>query len=79
MLQLLHGQSTGVERLFIRAASCIIIEMLAQYPELARKYILSSIIGPLAQTTYYQGTCCELVSIFGSYVKGSKANVWVEF
>ncbi|XP_078383567.1 transport and Golgi organization protein 6 homolog [Oculina patagonica] len=51
VLQLLHGQSTGVGRLFIRAASCIIMEMLSQYTEMAQKYVLSSIIGPLAKTT----------------------------
>lgn len=51
MLQLLHGQSAGVGRLFIRAGSSIIKEMLAQYPELAQKYILSPMLEPLAKTT----------------------------
>ena len=51
MLELLHGQNAGVGRLFIRAASSIIREMLAQYPELAQKYILSLMLEPLAKTT----------------------------
>lgn len=51
MLELLHRQNAGVGRLFIRAASSIIREMLAQYPELAQKYILSLILEPLAKTT----------------------------
>ena len=51
MLELLHGQNAGVGRLFIRAASSIIREMLAQYPELAQNYILSLMLEPLAKTT----------------------------
>ena len=51
VLELLHGQNAGVGRLFIRAASSIIREMLAQYPELAQKYILSLMLEPLAKTT----------------------------
>lgn len=51
MLQLLGGETKGVRKLFARAASAIIKEMLRQYPELAQKYVLSPIIEPLAQTT----------------------------
>lgn len=55
VLQLLRGETTGVGRLFARAASAIIKEMLRQYPELAQKYVLSPIIEPLAQTTENPG------------------------
>ena len=57
VIQLLHGQSGGVGRLYIRTASSVIMEMLIQYPELAQKYVLSPIIRPLAQTTERQGSC----------------------
>lgn len=51
VLQLLRGETKGVGKLFARATSTIIKEMLRQYPELAQKYVLSPIIEPLAQTT----------------------------
>ena len=57
VIQLLHGQSAGVGRLYIRTASSVIMEMLIQYPELAQKYVISPIIRPLAQTTERQGSC----------------------
>ena len=55
VLQLLRGETTGVGRLFARAASSVIKEMLRQLPELAQKYVLSPIIEPLAQTTANPG------------------------
>lgn len=55
MLQLLRGETKGVGKLFARAASAIIKEMLRQYPELAQKYVLAPIIEPLTQTTTNAG------------------------
>ena len=55
MLQLLRGESKGVGKLFARASSAIIKEMLRQYPELAEKYVLSPIIEPLTQTMIISG------------------------
>ena len=55
MLQLLRGESKGVGKLFARASSAIIKEMLRQYSELAQKYVLSPIIEPLTQTTIISG------------------------
>ena len=57
IIQLLHGQSAGVGRLYIRTASSVIMEMLIQHPELAQRYVISPIIRPLAQTTERQGSC----------------------
>ena len=55
MLQLLRGETKGVGKLFARAASAIIKEILRQYPELAQKYVLAPIIEPLTQTTTNAG------------------------
>lgn len=51
MLELLHGQSAGVGRSFIAAACSIVRHMLAQYPQMAEKYIVHPILEPLAITT----------------------------
>lgn len=51
MLELLHGESAGVGRSFIVAACSIVRHMLAQYPEMAVKYIVHPVLEPLAITT----------------------------
>ena len=63
MLQLLRGETKGVGKLFVRAASAIIKEMLRQYPELAQKYVLSPIIEPLTQTTTNPGITDSIVGL----------------
>ena len=55
MLQLLRGETKGVGKLFARASSAILREMLRQYPDLAQKFVLSPIIEPLTQTTTNPG------------------------
>jgi len=55
VLQFLRGETKGVGKLFARAASAIIKEMLRQYSDLVQKYVLSPIIEPLAQTTTNPG------------------------
>ncbi|KAK2560130.1 Transport and Golgi organization protein 6-like protein [Acropora cervicornis] len=51
VLELLHGQGAGVGRSFIVAACSIVRHMLAQYPELAEKYVVHPILEPLTVTT----------------------------
>ena len=51
MLELLHGQGAGVGRSFIVAACSIVRHMLAQYPEMAEKYVVHPILEPLTFTT----------------------------
>ena len=63
MLQLLQGETKGVGKLFARAASAVIKEMLRQYPELAQKYVLFPIIEPLAQTTTNSGITNSVVGL----------------
>ena len=62
MLELLHGQGAGVERSFIVAACSIVQHMLAQYPEMAEKYVVHPILEPLSITTESkEGNCIEPV------------------
>ncbi|XP_067047611.1 transport and Golgi organization protein 6 homolog isoform X2 [Acropora muricata] len=51
VLELLHGQGAGVGRSFIVAACSIVRHMLAQYPEMAEKYVVHPILEPLTITT----------------------------
>ena len=51
MLELLHGQGAGVGRPFTVAACSIVRHMLAQYPEMAEKYVVHTILEPLTITT----------------------------
>ena len=62
MLELLHGQGAGVGRSFIVAACSIVRHMLAQYPEMAEKYVVHPILEPLTITTESkEGNFIELV------------------
>ena len=62
MLELLHGQGAGIGRSFIVAACSIVRHMLAQYPEMAEKYVVHPILEPLTITTESkEGNFIELV------------------
>lgn len=61
MLELLHGRGAGIGRSFIVAACSIVRHMLAQYPEMAEKYVVHPILEPLSITTESkEGNCIEL-------------------